>query len=164
MNQEQKIKAVEPELEIIESMAEVLPDKRADYGTSWVKTACIKGVLAIEGRPEIIDLGDGREAVVLGEIPQCESQIEEAVDGLFTRLLDKVTRGWQLTRMGREQQVDDESVKDTFLDLAAYSIMLAVEVTRSTVPITRFVSGVRKKVEAVADGGKRVRSNYGKLG
>lgn len=40
--------------------------------------------------------------------------------GLAVRLLDKAMRLYNLTYPGRVQQVKDESIKDTFLDVANY--------------------------------------------
>ncbi len=43
------------------------------------------------------------------------------------RLDDKLNRFKTLSRAGAEQQVSDESIKDTLLDLANYAVMTVLE-------------------------------------
>lgn len=46
----------------------------------------------------------------------------------LARMSDKFNRLKNLMRNDTEMQVKDESIKDTILDLACYSVMLAIEV------------------------------------
>jgi len=52
--------------------------------------------------------------------------------GVFTRLLDKISRLSKLMKEGYEQQVTDESIKDTSIDIANYaSIICAMVLERN---------------------------------
>ncbi len=55
------------------------------------------------------------------------SFLEEGMAMPRIRLSDKLNRFKQLTRIG-DQQVHDESLRDTLLDLANYAIMTAMEI------------------------------------
>lgn len=48
----------------------------------------------------------------------------------LVRMSDKFNRLKNLMRDNTEMQVKDESIKDTILDLACYSVMLAIEVEK----------------------------------
>ena len=52
---------------------------------------------------------------------------EEGMAMARIRLSDKLNRFKSLSRQGGEQQVADESIKDTLLDLANYAIMTVME-------------------------------------
>jgi len=45
------------------------------------------------------------------------------IKGLFVRLWDKVNRLKQLVWVEKENQVKDESIEDTYLDLANYAVI-----------------------------------------
>lgn len=53
--------------------------------------------------------------------------VEEGMAMARIRLDDKLNRFKTLSRQGTEQQVNDESIKDTLLDLANYAIMTVLE-------------------------------------
>lgn len=53
--------------------------------------------------------------------------VEEGMAMARIRLDDKLNRFKTLSRKGAEQQVNDESIKDTLLDLANYAIMTVLE-------------------------------------
>ena len=57
--------------------------------------------------------------------------IEEGMAMSRIRLTDKLERFKRLTRSG-EQNVKDESIRDTLIDLANYAIMTIVEMERET--------------------------------
>lgn len=55
------------------------------------------------------------------------SYMEEGMAMARIRLGDKLNRFKQLTRQPAGQQVNDESVRDTLIDLANYAIMTVME-------------------------------------
>ena len=55
------------------------------------------------------------------------SYLEEGMAMARIRLGDKLNRFKQLTRQPAGQQVNDESVRDTLIDLANYAIMTVME-------------------------------------
>lgn len=57
--------------------------------------------------------------------------IEEGMAMSRIRLTDKLERFKRLTKSG-EQNVKDESIRDTLIDLANYAIMTIVEMERET--------------------------------
>ena len=56
------------------------------------------------------------------------SYLEEGMAMTRIRLGDKLNRYKTLSRHYNEQQVDDESIVDTLLDLANYAIMTVLEI------------------------------------
>lgn len=50
--------------------------------------------------------------------------VESPIDGILVRMSDKLARLISLTRPGTEQQVKDESIKDTVVDLCNYATYL----------------------------------------
>lgn len=56
-----------------------------------------------------------------------ETFVEEGMAMARIRLSDKLNRFKKLSRAGSEQKVNDESIRDTLLDLANYSIMTVME-------------------------------------
>ena len=61
---------------------------------------------------------------------RCENFGIDMVSGIVTRMSDKITRMENLFRL-RNQQVKDESLEDTILDLANYCLLLVVAMRRS---------------------------------
>lgn len=61
---------------------------------------------------------------------RCENFGIDMVSGIITRMSDKITRMENLFRL-RDQQVKDESLEDTILDLANYCLLLVVAMRRS---------------------------------
>jgi len=53
--------------------------------------------------------------------------VEEGMAMARIRLSDKLNRFKKLSRVGGEQKVNDESIRDTLLDLANYAIMTVME-------------------------------------
>lgn len=60
------------------------------------------------------------------------SFIEEGMAMPRIRLGDKYSRFKTLTQKGVEQKVDDESIRDTLIDLANYAIMTILEIDQQT--------------------------------
>lgn len=58
-----------------------------------------------------------------------QSYIEEGLSMARIRLSDKLSRFKTLTRK-RGQEVQDESIRDTLLDLANYAVMTVMELER----------------------------------
>lgn len=56
-----------------------------------------------------------------------ETFVEEGMAMARIRLSDKLNRFKKLSRAGSEQKINDESIRDTLLDLANYSIMTVME-------------------------------------
>jgi len=99
--------------DVLHEVAEQQQAKNADYGSSWQKTGELKAVLAG------------------GELPHIETADEAVMDGLYTRMLDKLSRGYTLEFLNDEREIDDEALADTFRDLAGYAAMAAAEVENS---------------------------------
>ena len=59
------------------------------------------------------------------------SYLEEGMAMARIRLGDKLNRFKQLTKRPSDQQVNDESVRDTLIDLANYAIMTVMELDNS---------------------------------
>jgi len=95
--------------DVLKEVAEEQQAKNADYGDSWQKTGELKEVLAG------------------GELPHIETANEAVMDGLYTRMLDKLSRGYTLAFLNDGREVDDEALADTFRDLAGYAAMAAAE-------------------------------------
>jgi hypothetical protein len=96
--------------DVLEDVAETQQDKNADYGDSWQKTAELKRTLSG------------------GHLPHPQTDHELILDALYTRMMDKLARGYTLAFMNDEAEVDDEALADTFRDLAGYAAMAAAEV------------------------------------
>lgn len=60
-----------------------------------------------------------------------KSFAEEGMAMVRIRLGDKLNRFKQLTKHPDEQQVNDESIRDTLIDLANYAIMTVLELDHS---------------------------------
>lgn len=59
-----------------------------------------------------------------------ETWLEEGPAMARIRLSDKLQRFKRLTKTDGEQQVHDESIRDTLMDLANYAIMTIIELDR----------------------------------
>lgn len=128
---------------VLEELQQVREKKNADYGNAFEKVGVLKRVMADEDGPTIVELhGDGTydvkgdrdiwrdhtggaEAVVLADTPEKTSTFEENVDGVLTRLLDKVIRTYTLVFLKDEPAVENESTEDAAKDLTGYGSMLA---------------------------------------
>ena len=104
--------------DVLRDTADTVEDKHGDYGHAIEKVAAIKGVLAVEGEPKIVELDDGREAVVMGDHAE-ETFQQKRMGGIITRLLDKVCRGYTLQFQNREDNVG-EKLRETWSDAAGY--------------------------------------------
>jgi hypothetical protein len=79
--------------------------------------------VTIRVSPDFFDEQDEREVVLLSDTPKAQSQFEENIDGLVTRLLDKLIRAYNLTLLKDEPALDNESTVDAWEDLTGYSAM-----------------------------------------
>lgn len=62
------------------------------------------------------------------------SYLEEGMAMPRIRLTDKLLRFKTLTKSASNQQVKDESIRDTLIDLANYAIMTVMEIDRMDSP------------------------------
>lgn len=86
--------------EMLETMAEIHARKNADYAT---------------------------EEEPLSNLKMCERLgITEAEKGIMVRMTDKFSRLVELVAKKKEAQVYSEKVEDTCIDLAVYSLLLAI--------------------------------------
>lgn len=69
--------------------------------------------------------------------------------GFLTRMTDKLSRLVNLLQPGRSAQVKDESIEDTLLDLANYSILLAAYLKRNQVE--EFTEEYKQDLKEYAD-------------
>lgn len=76
--------------------------------------------------------GEKVEAVLLSDTPENNSTFEQNMDDLITRLLDKLTRAYNLTLLKDEPALDNESTLDAWEDLTGYSSMGTNLVERET--------------------------------
>ena len=66
-----------------------------------------------------------------------EMFLEEGWASARIRLTDKLKRFKQLTKNPDSQQIKDESVRDTLIDLANYALMSVMELDESTITTHR---------------------------
>ena len=66
-----------------------------------------------------------------------EQFLEEGWASARIRLTDKLKRFKQLTKNPDSQQIKDESVRDTLIDLANYALMSVMELDESTITTHR---------------------------
>jgi hypothetical protein len=110
--------------DVLESVADTVADKNDDYGSAIEKNAVIKRVLA--SREVVIRTDDdGTEWVRLGD-HDVDGADQQRLDGIFTRLLDKVARLYNLSFTDHDDSVD-ESRRDTVEDLIGYLAHAAVD-------------------------------------
>lgn len=62
---------------------------------------------------------------------------EEGMAAVRIRLGDKLNRFKTMTKPGHKQTVTDESVRDTLMDLANYSIMAIIEMDRQAIEASK---------------------------
>jgi hypothetical protein len=110
--------------DVLESVAETVADKNDDYGSAIEKNAVIKRVLAADDVVIRTD-DDGTEWVRLGD-HDVDGADQQRLDGIFTRLLDKVARLYNLSFTDHDDSVD-ESRRDTVEDLIGYLAHAAVD-------------------------------------
>jgi len=123
---------------ILNDVADVQEAKNDDYGNSWRKAAAIKQLIADENGPTTTHIDNNSvyddaaaapsfalEAIILAETPRNESLYEQQLDGVFTRLLDKVVRAYTLTMLVDGNRVMGEGAFDAAVDIAGYAGMLA---------------------------------------
>jgi len=108
---------------ILRDTATTVENKDADYGSAIEKGAVIKRVLATDDVH--LREGDGHTYVRLGNHTVSSVQ-EQRLDGIFTRLLDKVSRLYNLSFTVADGTVD-ESVTETATDLIGYLAHLSVD-------------------------------------
>ena len=65
-----------------------------------------------------------------------QSYVEEGIVTARFRLGDKLNRFKQLSRNPAGQRVNDESIRDTLIDLANYALMTILELDRESAPAT----------------------------
>jgi hypothetical protein len=96
-------------LQTYSELVETFLRKNQDYGNSFEDSAKLQSIMTY---------GEVRE----GELRSLMAQ------QIFVRgFLDKLSRFHQLEIAGNEAAVDDESVRDTLMDLANYATMLAAQ-------------------------------------
>lgn len=132
--------------DVLDDLKPVFEDKNDDYGNSWEKVGVIKRIMADEEGPRTVTVAEGEtvhlaeefgddvdefEVVVLADTPDNTSTFEQNADDLFTRLLDKLIRAYNLTLMKDEPALDNESTEDAAKDLTGYSSMLTSLIRRA---------------------------------
>jgi hypothetical protein len=110
--------------DVLESVAETVADKNDDYGSAIEKNAVIKRLLAADNVVIRTD-DDGTEWVRLGD-HDVDGADQQRLDGIFTRLLDKVARLYTLSFTEQDDSVD-ETRRDTVEDLIGYLAHAAVD-------------------------------------
>jgi len=107
----------------LRKVATTVENKDADYGSAIEKGAVLKRVLATDD-VHLREI-DGYTYVRLGNHTVYSVQ-EQRLDGIFTRLLDKVSRLYNLSFNMADESVD-ESVTETATDLIGYLAHLSVD-------------------------------------
>lgn len=74
--------------------------------------------------------------------------VEEGMASARIRLSDKLNRFKQLTRKPDTQQVNDESVRDTLIDLANYALMTVLELDEEQAATEPVKTGERRYVRS----------------
>jgi len=110
--------------DVLESVAKTVADKNDDYGSAIEKNAVIKRLLT-SSEVVIRTDDDGTEWVRLGD-HDVDGADQQRLDGIFTRLLDKVARLYNLSFTDHDDSVD-ESRRDTVEDLIGYLAHAAVD-------------------------------------
>lgn len=117
--------------EFLSDLTETLTNKHQEYGPSNERSAVLKRVLAIDDEIELVETDDGRTAVVLADLPQPDTVEEQALDGMWTRFLDKVGRAYRLTFVYRAAHTHFESAVDSYRDIVGYAARMAMFCTES---------------------------------
>ena len=110
--------------DVLESVAQTVESKNDDYGSAIEKNAVIKRLLAADEIVVRTD-DDGTEWVQLGDHDVADLQ-QQRLDGIFTRLLDKVSRLYTLSFTDQTDSVGEKR-RDTVEDLLGYLAHAAVD-------------------------------------
>jgi len=110
--------------DVLESVAQTVDAKNDDYGSAIEKNAVIKRVLAADDVVVRTD-DDGTEWVQLGDHDVADLE-QQRLDGIFTRLLDKVARLYTLSFTEQTDSVGEKR-RDTVEDLLGYLAHAAVD-------------------------------------
>lgn len=110
--------------DVLESVAKTVADKNDDYGSAIEKNAVIKRLLA-SSEVVIRTDDDGTEWVRLGD-HDVDGADQQRLDGIFTRLLDKVSRLYTLSFTDQTDSVGEKR-RDTVEDLLGYLAHAAVD-------------------------------------
>lgn len=110
--------------DVLESVAQTVESKNDDYGSAIEKNAVIKRLLAADEVVVRTD-DDGTEWVQLGDHDVADLQ-QQRLDGIFTRLLDKVSRLYTLSFTDQTDSVGEKR-RDTVEDLLGYLAHAAVD-------------------------------------
>lgn len=73
------------------------------------------------------------------------------LDSFLVRMYDKLNRAIQLNKNDHEQQVKDEKIEDTLLDLANYTIMALIEMDREKYEKLKIINSNETKVVSEKD-------------
>lgn len=127
---------------VLDGLKSTISEKNQDYGNSWEKVGVIKRLLADKEGPrtftvvddglvptkeldkfeEVIGDAESVEVVILSDTPEHTSTYEENVDGVLTRLLDKVCRTYTVVFLTDEP--NNETAEESAKDLTGYGAML----------------------------------------
>lgn len=110
--------------DVLQSVAQTVESKNDDYGSAIEKNAVIKKLLAADDVVVRTD-DDGTEWVQLGDHDVADLQ-QQRLDGIFTRLLDKVSRLYTLSFTDQTDSVGEKR-RDTVEDLLGYLAHAAVD-------------------------------------
>jgi hypothetical protein len=107
--------------DIYEDALETYQKKNDDYGDSWKKVGVIKQIMNSDDM-EIVEKEDSTVITVKKRKKKIDSVEDEVVDGMLTRMLDKIVRINEL-KFFTEKNVD-ENLDDSAGDLGNYAFML----------------------------------------
>jgi hypothetical protein len=110
--------------DVLQSVAQTVESKNDDYGSAIEKNAVIKKLLAADDVVVRTD-DDGTEWVQLGDHDVADLQ-QQRLDGIFTRLLDKVSRLYTLSFTDQTDSVGEKR-RETVEDLLGYLAHAAVD-------------------------------------
>lgn len=112
--------------EHLQRIADVVEDKHSDYGELWMKETIIRRVLS-EDYNEIVELDDGRTAVVIDEGSHPQTLQQEVMSKTWTGLFNKIGRAYRLTFV-KDNDVEGEPLEDAYDDLLGYAANLRAQV------------------------------------
>jgi hypothetical protein len=107
--------------DIYEDALETYQKKNDDYGDSWKKVGVIKQIMNSDDM-EIVEKEDSTVITVKKRKKKIDSVEDEVVDGMLTRMLDKIVRINEL-KFFTDKNVD-ENLDDSAGDLGNYAFML----------------------------------------